>query len=61
MGFWQFLASTLVRELVGAFSKWITDAIALQKKRKKDKQLVENAIKEKDPKQRASNIRNILS
>lgn len=57
----KYLLGILVKEIVEAITKAISDYIALRQKKKEDKQKVEDAIKEKDPQARAAAIRDLLS
>jgi len=61
MNFWVTLGTLLLEKVAGALVEWASDYVKLQQKRKKDKKLVDNALKEKDPQQRAANIRDLLS
>lgn len=58
---WQFLISTLVKEIIEAIVKMASDYLQLQKKKKEDKASVKEALSEKDPKLRAKRIRNLLN
>jgi len=58
---WSFLLSTLVKELIGAILKMASDYMKLKKKKKEDRESVNDALKEKDPKLRAKRVRDLLS
>ena len=50
----------VIREIIEAVTKAVSDYFALQKKKKEDEQAVKDAVKIKDPTARARAIRNIL-
>lgn len=58
---WQNLLKFIVVEVVRALVDIVRDAVALKKKEKEDKLLVEAALKEKDRAKRAAAIRDLLS
>lgn len=58
---WQSLLKFVVVEVVRALLDVFRDAVALKKKEKEDKLLVEAALKEPDAKKRAAAIRDLLS
>jgi len=57
----QYIIGVLIKELVAALTKAATDYVKLQHKKKEDKILVKEVMREKDPKVRASRIRDLLS
>ena len=56
----QYIVKILIQEIVTALLKAGQDYIALQRKKKEDKDLVKGVMSEKDPKVRAARIRNLL-
>lgn len=54
------ILSIVIREIIEAVSKAVSDYIALQKKKKEDEQAVKDAVKIKDPVARARAVRDLL-
>jgi len=57
----NYVLKVLVQEIVAAISRAVSDYVALQKKKKEDKEKVKDALKETDPVARARRVRDLLS
>lgn len=58
---WQSIVKFIISELIQAGLKALRDYRALQKKKKEDYILVKDVLSEKDPKERARRVRDLLN
>lgn len=56
----KFILGILIEKIIEAVKEAVSDYMALQKKKKEDKDVVNNALKEPDPAKRAARIRDLL-
>jgi hypothetical protein len=57
---WQMIIKFILSEIFQAVSQAVRDARKFKKKKAEDKLLVKDALNEKDPKERAKRVRDLL-